>query len=300
MSEKKKKKLNGSLKAAIILLAVADFVLLLSYLLRGKNVALFNSKGLIATEQHKLMMFTVTILLMIAIPTLSFLFYTVWKYRESNAPTEEAPAAHHSKYLVAGFWLLPTAIVILLASVMWPATHRLAPQKVIASDTMPLTIQVISLRWKWLFLYPEQGIASVNFVQLPLNTPVTFEMTADETPMSSFWIPNLGGQLYTMTSHSNRLNLMADKAGDYPGSSAEINGEGFAGMKFIARAGTAEDFDQWVQNTKQSPDVLDAATYDKVLAPSENNPMAFYSAYESDLYDKVISKYTDPAGGHTH
>ena len=299
MSEVKKKSPRLGLLIVIIGLFLGDLALLISYLLRGKNVALFNSKGVIAHEQHSLMMFTVVVLLAIAIPSLLLLFYTAWRYRDSNTKTADTLVAHH-KFLVPAMWLIPTAVMVLIASVMWPATHRLAPQKEIASDTKPLTIQVISLRWKWLFLYPEQGIASVNFVQIPLNTPVTFDMTADETPMSSFWIPNLGGQLYTMTSHSNRLNLMADKPGDYPGSSAEINGAGFAGMRFTARASSAEDFNGWVQAVKQSADVLDAGTYDKILQPSENNPTALYSSYESDLYAKVIDKYTDPSGGHTH
>jgi cytochrome o ubiquinol oxidase subunit 2 len=151
-----------------------------------------------------------------------------------------------------------------------------------------------------LFIYTEQNIATVNFVQIPVNTSVQFELTADEAPMSSFWIPNLGGQLYSMTSHVNRLNLMADTPGDYPGSSAEINGAGFSGMKFTARASSEQDFGLWVQTVKQSPNVLDGAVYDKVLAPSENNPVEFYSAYDEGLYDKVIAKYEGPGGGHTH
>jgi cytochrome o ubiquinol oxidase subunit 2 len=162
-----------------------------------------------------------------------------------------------------------------------------------------LKIQVISLSWKWLFLYPEQGIATVNFVQIPVDTPVEFEMTADEVPMSSFWIPNLGGQLYTMTSHSNRLNLMSDTIGDYPGSTPEINGIGFAGMKFTTRVSSNDDFEKWAQTVKQSPDSLDDSTYKELLRPSESNPVALYSAFESDLYDNVIMKYTGSMEGHS-
>ena len=153
------------------------------------------------------------------------------------------------------------------------------------------------MRWKWVFIYPEQQIATVNFVNVPVGTPVTFELTADEAPMSSFWIPNLGGQLYSMTGHVNRLNLMAEEAGDYPGSSAEINGAGFAGMKFTARASQPKDFDAWVQRVKQSSDVLDAASYKSLVQPSENNPAVFYSAYDNDLYDTVVTKYM---GSHDH
>lgn len=299
MSVANKKRHSRNWPAWILILPLIGFILLIKYLLHGKNIALFNPKGIIAHEQHSLMMFTVVVLLAIAIPTMCFLFYVAWKYRETSPKAIKAPATTKSKSLFMGIWLLPTAVMIIIASAMWPATHKLAPQKQIASSTKPLTIQVISLRWKWLFLYPEQGVASVNFVQIPLNTPVTFEMTADETPMSSFWIPNLGGQLYTMTSHVNRLNLMADKVGDYPGSTAEINGEGFAGMRFTARVSSSNDFSAWAQSVRKSPNVLDNAAYQNLLVPSEYNQPAFYSSFEPYLYANVISKYEGP-GGHTH
>ncbi len=300
MSKINKKRLNPGWVVLIIFLLLTELALVIAYLLDGKNVALFNPKGLIAQEQLSLMVFTAAVLLVIAIPTLSLLFYTAWKYRESNTKATYAPHAHHSKFRSLSMWLIPTAFMLVLASVMWPATHRLVPQKLIAADAKPLRIQVVSMRWKWLFLYPEQGIATINFVQVPVNTPVQFELTADAAPMSSFWIPNLGGQLYSMTSHVNRLNLVAESPGDYPGSSAEINGAGFAGMKFTARASNAQEFDLWVQTVKQSPNVLDTATYESILAPSENNPVAFYSAFEHGLYEGVIMKYLGPVEGQVH
>lgn len=297
MSKINREKLNPGWIVLIIFLALADFALLLRYLLHGKNIALFNPKGLIASEQLNLIVFTVTVLLVIAIPTLFILFFTAWKYRESNTKTAHAHNARRSKFLVPSMWLIPTAFMLVLATFMWSATHRLIPQQLIEADAKPIRIQVVSMRWKWLFIYPEQQIATVNFVQVPINTPVIFELTADEAPMSSFWIPNLGGQLYSMTGHVNRLNLMADTPGDYPGSSAEINGAGFAGMKFTARASSVGDFDRWIQEVKQSPDVLDTATYESVLEPSENNPTALYSAFEPSIYDNVLIKY---AGSHDH
>lgn len=297
MPKTSKKKLHPGWIVLLIFLGLIELALLITYLLGGQNVALFNSKGLIAHEQHSLMIFTAAVLLVIAIPSLFLFFFTAWKYRESNTKAIHAPDAHHGKFLVASMWLIPTAFMLVLATVMWSATHRLVPQKMISADTKPITIQVISMRWKWLFIYPEQNIATVNFVQIPVNTPVQFELTADAAPMSSFWIPNLGGQLYTMTSHVNRLNLMADTPGDYPGRSAEINGDGFSGMTFTARVSSTNDFNLWVQSIKQSSDVLDTAAYEKILAPSENNPAVLYSSYESGLYDKVLAKYSE---GHTH
>ncbi|MBA3758043.1 COX aromatic rich motif-containing protein [Candidatus Saccharibacteria bacterium] len=296
MSKINKKKHSPGGLLLLILLGLASFGLLLAFLLRGKNVALFNPKGLIAQAQLDLMLLTIIVLLVIALPTLFLVFFIAWKYRESNQKTIHHSGTRHSKLLDLSMWSIPTAFMLVLAVIMWSATHRLVPQKTIAADAKPIRIQVVSMRWKWLFIYPDYNIATVNFVQVPLDTPVQFDLTADEAPMSSFWIPNLGGQLYSMTGHVNRLNLIADTPGDYPGSSAEINGAGFSGMKFTARASNMDDFYRWVQEVKQSPEVLDTATYDGVLEPSENNSVAVYSAYTKGLYDRVLTKY---AGSHT-
>ncbi len=288
---KNRKKNNHGRTAGMILLGMVCLALVVALLLHGHNVALFNPKGLIAHEQHNLMILTVGIMLVIAIPSLSLFFFTAWKYRESNTKAIHDPDAHHGRFFNVSIWLIPSIFAIVLASIMWPATHRLAPQKAIGADAEPLTIQVVSMRWKWLFIYPQQHIATVNFVQIPIGTPVQFELTADDAPMSSFWVPNLSGMLYTMTGHSNRLNLIADTIGDYPGRSGEINGAGFAGMQFTARVSSSEDFKQWVSEAQQSGTVLDTAAYNKLLQPSEKNPIAFYATNGSDLYDTVLMKY---------
>lgn len=300
MSEKNKKRLSPGWLLLIIFLLLTDLALLIRKLVEGKNMALFNPKGLIAREQHSLMLFVASVLLIVALPTLFTLFFTAWKYRESNTKAKHSPNNHHSKFLVPILWLIPITTLFVLAPVMWSATHRLPPQKQILSDTKPLRIQVISMRWKWLFIYPDQKIASVNFAQIPVDTPVEFELTADDAPMSSFWIPNLGGQLYSMTSHVNRLNLMADEPGDYRGNSAEINGVGFSGMKFTTRASSAEAFENWVETVKQSPAALDNATYNELVKPSENNPVALYSSFDRSLYDTVVMKYRGPSNGQGH
>ena len=289
---KHKKKLNPVWIVLFILVALVEFIIFINMLLQGKNVALFNPKGLIAQEQFNLILFSICLMLLIAIPSIILFYFVAWKYRESNTKAKHDPEKKYGKSFNFLIWGIPSLFVVVLTFVMIPATHRLEPQKTISANAKPITIQVVSLRWKWLFIYPEQNIATVNYVQLPIDTPVTFELTADEAPMSSFWIPNLGGQLYTMTGHVNRLNLVANTPGKYPGSSAEINGAGFAGMKFNAYATQSEDFDLWVQQVKQSPDTLDSAAYDKLLKPSVSNPAAFYSSYESDLYDKVVMKYS--------
>jgi cytochrome o ubiquinol oxidase subunit 2 len=299
MSENRKKSHLGR-TIAIIVLALTGFALVIKTFLHGQNVALFNPKGMIAQEQLNLILLTFGILMLIAVPTLTILYFTAWKYRESNTKATHDPDAKHGKVFNAAIWLIPGVFAVALALIMWPATHKLAPQKSIAADAKPITIQVVSMRWKWLFIYPEQKIATVNFVQIPVNTPVRFEMTADDSPMSSFWIPNLSGMLYTMTGHSNRLNLIADTVGDYPGRSGEINGAGFSEMQFTTRASSVDDFDEWVNEVRAYNNVLDTAEYDRLLKPSEKNPAAFYSAAEGDLYGTVLKKYMGAGGGHDH
>jgi len=282
-----------------IALGLLGLGLLIAYLLRDADVALLNPKGYIAQQQLNLMLVSLVIMLVIAVPALFLFYFFAWKYRETNEKATYDPTGRQSKYFVFGIWAFPIIIAIVLAGVMWPATQKLEPTDNLAyvSDAEPVTIQVVAMRWKWLFIYPEQNIASVNFVQIPTNTPVKFELTADESPMSSFWIPHLSGQLYAMTGHANHLNILADTPGDYPGSSAEINGAGFAGMKFIARAGSQADFDRWVHDVQVATAELDSTQYQKLLKPTENHPAEFYALTESGLYDKVLMKYS---GSHEH
>ncbi|HSX17515.1 MAG TPA: COX aromatic rich motif-containing protein [Patescibacteria group bacterium] len=299
MPKNRKRTSVGSI-AVRVALGLAGLTVVIVTLMHGNNVALFDSRGTIAHGQRELM-FTVTgILLIIAIPALFLVYFIAWKYRESNTKAARGSSkAHGNRMLVANIWLIPCLFALVLALIMWPAAHRLDPKHVIDADAKPITIQVISMRWKWVFIYPEQHIATVNFVQIPEHTPVKFMLTGDEAPMSSFWIPNLGGQLYSMTGHVNQLNLVGDTQGDYVGSSAEINGAGFAGMKFTTRVSPRNAFDFWVSDVKLSGKTLNETEYQKLLKPSQDNPPAFYAAVDGDLYDTVIMKYMASMGdGH--
>lgn len=298
MPETNKRKNSQGRLVWLMPLLFVGFVLLIAYLIHDKNIAVFHPRGWVAQEQLRLTLFAGGLLLAAAIPTMFLLYFTAWKYRESNSKAIHDPHVKLGKSFVWTMWLVPLMFALVMAGVMWPATHKLEPKKTIASDAKPMTIQVIAMRWKWVFLYPEQNIATVNFVQLPVDTPVKFELTGDEVPMSSFWIPNLGGQLYAMTSHVNTLNLIAETPGDYPGMTAEINGPGFAGMKFTARASSTADFERWVNEIKQSEGTLDAAAYADLLKPTESNPPAYYAAYDTSIYGKVIMKYMGSHAAH--
>lgn len=262
-----------------------------------KNFAVFNPKGPIADQQLSLLIFSAVFLSAICIAALILLYFFAWKYRETNNDETYDPNIRQGKLFAFSIWGLPILVMLILVFIMVPATHRLDPRQSISSNVKPLTIQVVAMRWKWVFIYPEQHIATVNYIQIPTNTPVVFKLSADEAPMSSFWVPNLGGQLYAMTGHVNTLNLMADKSGDYPGSSAEINGAGFSGMKFVAHADSQENFDQWVEKVKSSPEILDSNEYNKLLKPSEYNKTASYAIAQTNLFDSLLTKYS---GSHSN
>lgn len=274
-----------------ISLCAALFVALFAH---GANIAVFDPKGPVAEEQRDLMGTAVLLMALVVIPVLVLAFTFAWKYRASRRQAKYAPDLDHNTKVVFAQWAIPAAVILVLAVVTWNATHALDPSKPIESTTKPITIQVVALQWKWLFIYPEQNIATVNFVQFPERTPISFELTAD-APMNSFWIPQLGGQMYAMEGMVTKLHLMADAPGEFQGSSAEISGKGFAGMKFVAKSTAQSDFDAWVASVKQSGALLDLDAYNELAKPSENNPPAFYASAAENLHDTIIMKFMAPA-----
>ena len=279
---------------------IASISAVVAYLLQGKDVALLQPKGYIAQQQLNLFLFTLLVLLAIGIPTLIIFYTFAWKYRETNTKVSRE-MTHQSKFATLSMWAIPLFFMVALTTVLWPATHNLAPQKSLAEgENQPLTIQVVALRWKWLFIYPNEKIATVNYVQIPNNTPVVFDMTADEAPMNSFWIPHLGGQLYAMTGHNNRLNLKATEIGEYTGKAAEINGDGFSGMTFTTRVSTADDYDKWVVDVRQNSPPLTTFSYQKLLVPTVNNDPEYFAYAQTDLYATILAKYEgDASHGHS-
>ncbi len=186
-----------------------------------------------------------------------------------------------------------------LATIAWRSTHLLdpyAPLPAAASSAPPLQVDVVALRWKWLFLYPAQGIATVNALAFPARTPVHFLLTADG-PMSSFWIPQLGSQIYAMAAMQTQLTLEADRPGAYEGRDTEINGDGYAGMAFRAVAVPPQDFAAWAAQAKSSPQRLDRAAYEALAQPSSSVPPAFYGSIDPDLFAWIVTKDMTPPSG---
>jgi cytochrome o ubiquinol oxidase subunit 2 len=179
-----------------------------------------------------------------------------------------------------------------LGLITWRGCHELDPFKPIPAEN-EMRIQVVALRWKWLFIYPDHHIATVNYFRFPKDTAVRFEITAD-APMNSFWIPQLGGQIYAMPGMRSELNLIAHETGQFRGSSANISGKGFASMVFTAEAATNENFEEWVQIVRGSPKMLSDAEYDRLAEPSEYNPASFYVLDTDGLFDRIAMKYMVP------
>lgn len=282
--------MSKKLKFLLLNIVFAGLILLTIAYLRTKNIEVLNPKGVIASEQRNLMATALLLMLVVVIPVFILTFLIAWRYRASNTEATYTPYWDHNKYLEFIWWAVPFAIISILAVITWNSSHSLDPYKPLESAKKPITIQVVALQWKWLFIYPEQSIATVNYVQFPEGTPVNFKITSD-APMNSFWIPQLGGQVYAMSGMTTQLHLMADKVGSYNGSSANLSGEGFSGMKFIARSTTKSDFDSWVQSIQQQQNSLSNDEYKRLAGPTENNPVVYYSSVNEGLFGSIVDKY---------
>ncbi len=231
-------------------LLVAVATLAIVWLASGNHFAVLDAKGSIAAQQRDLMLIATGLMLLIVVPVFALTIHIAWTYRAGNDKAEYRPDWDSNRKLEAIWWGFPALIILGLSVIIWNSSHSLDPYRPIASDTRPLKVQVVALQWKWLFIYPEQDIASVNYLRLPEDVPVSFELTAD-APMNSFWIPQLGGQVYAMSGMATRLHLIANEQGTFQGSSANLSGEGFAAMRFVTEATSTGEFNDWVRTVQR-------------------------------------------------
>jgi cytochrome o ubiquinol oxidase subunit 2 len=279
------------LMIVIAIIGILAAALLAGIYLRGKNIGILDPKGTIALQQRNLMLIGVLLSLVVVVPVFIMTFYIYARYKDDGRTKEYRPDWDHSASIEAAWWLIPVVLISILSVITWKSSHDLDPYKPVSASTKPLTIKVIALQWKWLFIYPEENIATVNYVEIPEDTPVDFVLTSD-APMNSFWIPQLGGQVYAMSGMSTHLNLMANTIGDYNGVSSNISGKGFAGMTFKTYVRSQDDYLKWVNASRdQDMTALDMQGYNELALPSENNKMATYSPVDQSLYDKVVNKY---------
>jgi cytochrome o ubiquinol oxidase subunit 2 len=254
------------------------------------KLIVLNPKGEVGKQQLDLMIISTLLCLVVIVPVLILTVYIVWKYRHKpNRKAKYDPNWEHSTKLEAIMWGIPVIIIVILATVTVRYTYMLEPSKPLENAAKPIVIQVTSLDWKWLFQYPEQGIATVNYIQFPANVPVQFELTSD-APMNSFWIPQLGGQIYTMSGMAMKLNLIADEPGSYLGMGANFSGRDFGKMQFTAKATSQQEFDAWVKGIKGSSPALTKKGYDQLALPGVSEVESF-SSIPDGLFQQIVMKY---------
>jgi cytochrome o ubiquinol oxidase subunit 2 len=256
--------------------------------LGGCNEGVLDPKGPIALAERQILFNALGIMLAIVIPvifaTLGFAFW----FRASNERARYRPDFTYSGRLELLVWSIPAMTVLLVGGVAWIGAHDLDPGKPISSTVKPVNVQVVSLDWKWLFIYPEQGIASVNKLVVPVGTPISFELTSSSV-MNSFFVPQLGSQIYTMSGMATRLHLQADHLGTYAGISAMFSGDGFPDMHFTVDAVTNDGFVQWVRQTGLTGSLLDKQAYADLVKPSKAVAPFTYRAVAPDLFGSIVN-----------
>ncbi|MCW8277082.1 ubiquinol oxidase subunit II [Pseudomonas sp. PCH199] len=264
--------------------------LLGTLLLSGCNMTLLDPKGQVGLDERNLIITATLLMLLVVVPVIVMTFLFAWKYRASNTSATYTPKWNHSTKIEIAVWTVPVLIIIALGYITYKSTHALDPYRPLESDVKPVTIEVVALDWKWLFIYPEQGIATVNKIVFPAHTPINFKITSDAV-MNSFFIPALGGQIYAMAGMQTKLHLIANQNAEMDGISANYSGAGFTGMKFKAIATSQEDFDAWVSEVKKAPKQLEQAEYAALSKQSQNNPVELYSSVTPNLFQTIVDKY---------
>lgn len=282
------------LSVLIPTLAIGGIFGTIWYLASRGTVAILEPKGTIALQQRNLIWIALGLILLVVLPVFAMTAAIAWKYREGNKKAKYTPDWDGNTRLELIWWGIPLLIITVLAGITWRTSHTLDPYRPLSSTKEPVTIQVVALQYKWLFIYPGEHIATVNYIQIPEDTPVNFEITAD-APMNSFWVPQLGGQVYAMAGMKTKLHLEANEPGTYNGSSANLSGSGFADMQFKVTAVTEKAYASWLQTAKKSTGVLDLDTYNQLAKPGTKITTGTYSAPAAGLYDTVVMKYMQPA-----
>jgi cytochrome o ubiquinol oxidase subunit 2 len=257
-------------------------------MLSGCKEGVLAPMGPIAASERLILFNSLGIMLAIVIPTILATLGVAFWFRSSNKRARYRPNFEYSGRLEVLAWAIPAMTVFLVGGVAWIGSHDLDPRKPIDSPVKPVTIQVVSLDWKWLFIYPELGIASVNQLTIPVATPVSFELTSSGV-MNSFFVPQLGSQIYTMAGMVTRLNIQADHTGTYRGLSAQYSGGGFADMHFAVAAVSTQDFDKWVATARGDGPVLDAQAYADLAKPTAAVAPSTWRAVAPDLFDNILS-----------
>lgn len=275
------------------------------WLLDGVHVPVLMPSGEIANQQRDLFMLTVYLSAVVVIPVFVLLGWFAWQYREDNPKAKYQPEWSENKWLEIVWWGIPIVIIVALSIITYITSHSLDPYRPIESDKEAVSVQVVALQWKWLFIYPELGVATVNELTIPVDRPVHFTLSAD-APMSAFWIPALGSQIYSMNAMSSQLNLIANYENTYKGYNTNINGEGYSKMVFDVHAVSEDKFEKWHTSHAASGHVLDQHHLAELTEPSIVSAPMYMRLDDDNLYNTIIMKYMghgseggyESSGGH--
>ncbi|WP_407167390.1 ubiquinol oxidase subunit II [Bradyrhizobium sp. ORS 111] len=278
---------------ALKLLALLPFVALLG----GCDFVVLAPAGDVAAQQRDLVVISTVLMLLIVLPVMALTVFFAWRYRQSNTAVPYEPEWDHSTQLELVIWSAPLLIIVCLGALTWMGTHLLDPYrtlgridagKAIESKDAPLNVEVVALDWKWLFIYPDYGVAAVNELAAPVDRPIRFRITASSV-MNSFYIPALAGQIYAMPGMETKLHAVANEQGTFRGFSANYSGAGFSGMHFAFKSLSASDFDKWITNAKASSNMLGRSDYLQLERPSQNEPVRLYGSVDRDLYKAILN-----------
>ncbi len=245
-------------------------------------------QGPIAIAERTILLNSTVIMLMVIVPVIVLTLIFAWWFRTSNHRARYLPDWSYSGPMELVVWSIPTLVILFLGGIAWIGSHELDPSKPLTSNATPLDVEVVSLDWKWLFIYPSLGIASVNRLVVPAGAPLRLRLTS-ATVMNSFFIPQLGSQIYTMAGMVTKLNLQADHAGIYPGLSAQFSGQGFSDMRFDAVVMQTTQFAQWIETTKKVDHALNTSSYAQLARPSVQVDQTLFSSIDAHLFDEVVN-----------
>ncbi|MEQ1539549.1 MAG: ubiquinol oxidase subunit II [Sphingorhabdus sp.] len=277
-------------------------VLALVPLLGGCDMVVLDPAGDVARQQGNLVIISTALMLLIIVPVMAATGWFAWRYRATNSNATYKPDWDHSTQLELLIWAAPLLIIICLGALTWVGTHlldpyrplaRTAPGKAVPATVKPLEVQVVALHWKWLFIYPEQGVATVNELALPVGRPVQFRITSSSV-MNSFYVPALAGQIYAMPGMETKLHGVFNELGRFKGFSANYSGAGFSNMRFDVHSLSPQAFERWAENTKSAGMTLDRIAYLQLERPSEREPVRRYANVEQNLFDLVVNLCVEP------
>lgn len=262
--------------------------------LAGCKSGVLSPVGKVAASEKEILIDAVLLMLLVVVPVILINFWFAWRYRSSNKKATYCPDDHNSTTIEVICWTIPIIIIVVLGIMTWISTHKLDPYRPLNIKGKPLTIQAVALNWKWLFIYPKQNIATVNYVRIPKGRQVRFLVTSD-APMNSLAMPRLSGQIYAMGGMQTKLHIVGDKIGRFRGLSTNYSGAGFSGMHFNIDVTTEKAFKSWVKTVKSVNDKLSLARYTQLTKDSENNPVQYFSSVHPNLYHNIIMQFNAPS-----